>query len=112
MKEKIKVGDTVYFETLTNNIDSMVISRIEGNKLFDSECSFIMKEDVINKSNPKVILYKKLHPINESTTFTSDSSINIELVDKVISWLNAQSGRVITKKLINEFSNYINYDRY
>ena len=31
--------------------------------------------------------------------------------NKAVAWLEAQSGKVVTKKLINEFINYMNYDK-
>ena len=90
---KIHVGDTVYFEALDGKTDSMVVAEIVRDKLYDNNGSFLMKDDVIKVTRPSSQHLERKEP------------------DKVVSWLEAQSGKVVTKKLINEFVNYMNYDK-
>ena len=58
-----RVGDTVFLEDLKGNIDSFTIVRIDGDRLFDNNGSFINKSEALKKSDPRVIKYRKEHPI-------------------------------------------------
>ncbi len=89
MKE-ICVGDTVYFETLSGKIDSMAVVKIIGDKLYDSNDSFLTVDEVVKISRP----FQK-QPLEQEDS------------DKAVAWLESQSGKVITKKLINEFKNHM-----
>ena len=91
---KIHIGDTVYFETLDGKTDSMVVAEIVRDKLYDDNGAFLTKEEVIKitQSQPKQHSKQKKP-------------------DKAVALLEAQSGKVVTKKLINEFINYMNYDK-
>ena len=83
--KKIHIGDTVYFETLDGKKDSMVVAEIVRDKLYDSNHSFLTKNEVI-----------KVVPAPPK----SKSGQNKQ--NKAAAWLEAQSGKVITKKMINE----------
>lgn len=88
--KKIHIGDTVYFETLDGKTDSMVVAEIVRDKLYDDNGSFLTKEEVI-----KVV----------PSPTKSQSGQNKQ--NKAVAWLEAQYGKVVTKKLVNEFINYI-----
>ena len=88
---KIHVGDTVYFETLDGKTDSMVVAKIVRDKLYDNNNSFLTKKEVV-----KVV----------SSPTKGKSGQNKQ--SKAVTWLESQSGKVVTKKLINEFINYMN----
>lgn len=90
---KIHVGDTVYFETLDGKTDSMVVTEIVRDKLYDNNGAFLMKDDVIKVAR------------------LSSQPLEQKEPNRAVAWLEAQSGKVVTKKLINEFINYMNYDK-
>ena len=91
---KIHIGDIVWFETLEGKIDSMVVAEIVMDKLYDDNGAFLIKDDVVKITKPSL-----------------RQSSQQEEPNKAVAWLEAQSGKVITKKLINEFINYMNYDK-
>ncbi len=91
---KIHVGDTVYFETLDGKIDSMVVAEIIRDKLYDDNGAFLTKGEVIEITRPSLRQSPEQGEPNNA-----------------VAWLEAQSGKVVTKKLINEFINYMNYDK-
>ena len=92
--KKIHIGDIVYFETLDGKTNSMVVAEIVRDKLYDNNGSFLTKKEVI-----KVV-----------PSPTKSQSVQNKQ-NKVVAWLEAQSGKVVTKKLIREFINYMNYDK-
>ena len=92
--KKIHIGDIVYFETIDGKTGSMVVAEIVRDKLYDDNGAFLMKNDVVKITRPSL-----------------RQSIEQEEPNKAVAWLEAQSGKVVTKKLINEFINYMNYDK-
>ena len=92
--KKINVGDTVYFETLDGKTDSMVVAEIVRDKLYDDNGAFLTKDNVVKITRPSL-----------------KQSLEQGEPNKAVAWLEAQSGKVVTKKLINEFINYMNYDK-
>ena len=92
--KKIHIGDIVYFETIDGKTSSMVVAEIVRDKLYDSNGAFLTKDDVIKVTRPSL-----------------RQSIEQGEPNKAVTWLEAQSGKVVTKKLINEFINYMNYDK-
>ena len=92
--KKIHIGDTVYFETFDGKTDSMVVAEIVRDKLYDENGAFLEKDDVI-----------------KVTKSSLRQSLEQREPNKAVAWLEAQSGKVVTKKLINEFVNYMNYDK-
>ena len=92
--KKIHIGDIVYFETIDGKTDSMVVAEIVRDKLYDNNGAFLIKNDVVKITRPSL-----------------RQSIEQGEPNKVVAWLEAQSGKVVTKKLINEFINYMNYDK-
>ena len=92
--KKIHIGDIVYFETIDGKTDSMVVAEIVRDKLYDDNGAFLMKNDVVKITRPSL-----------------RQSIEQGEPNKAVAWLEAQSGKVVTKKLINEFINYMNYDK-
>lgn len=91
--KKIHIGDIVYFETIDGKVDSMVVAEIVRDKLYDGNGAFLIKDDVIKVTRPSSRPLEQKEP------------------NKAVAWLEAQSGKVVTKKLINEFINYMNYDK-
>ena len=91
--KKIHIGDIVYFETIDGKVDSMVVAEIVRDKLYDGNGAFLIKDDVIKVTRPSSQPLEQKEP------------------NKAVAWLEAQSGKVVTKKLINEFINYMNYDK-
>ena len=91
--KKIHIGDIVYFETIDGKVDSMVVVEIVRDKLYDGNGAFLIKDDVIKVTRPSSQPLEQKEP------------------NKAVTWLEAQSGKVVTKKLINEFINYMNYDK-
>ena len=92
--KKIHIGDIVYFETIDGKTNSMIVAEIVRDKLYDDNGAFLMKNDVVKITRPSL-----------------RQSIEQEEPNKAVAWLEAQSGKVVTKKLINEFINYMNYDK-
>ena len=91
---KIHIGDTVYFKTLVGKTDSMVVAKIVKDKLYDDNGAFLMKDDVVKITRPSL-----------------RQSLERGEPNKAVAWLEAQSGKVVTKKLINEFINYMSNER-
>ena len=92
--KKINIGDIVYFETLDGKVDSMVVAEIVRDKLYDDNGAFLTKDDVVKITRPSL-----------------RQSLEQKKPNKAVAWLEAQSGKVVTKKMINEFINYMNYDK-
>jgi hypothetical protein len=91
---KIHIGDTVYFETLDGKTDSMVVAEIVRDKLYDDNGAFLIKDDVVKITRPSL-----RQPLEQREP------------NKAVAWLEAQSGKVVTKKMIKEFINYMSNER-
>jgi len=56
-KMKFRVGDVVFYSDSDGNIGSMVIADIDGQTLYDSSFNTISKKDVLERNDPRVLLY-------------------------------------------------------
>ena len=88
---KIHIGDIVYFETLDGKVDSMVVAEIVRDKLYDDNGAFLTKGEVVKITRPSL-----RQPLEQREP------------NKAVTWLEAQSGKVVTKKMIEEFVEFMN----
>lgn len=70
----------------------MVVHEIVRDKLYDENGAFLTKKEIT----------KVVH--SEESPLPSHTAKN---EDRAVTWLKTQSGKVVTKKLINEFINYM-----
>ena len=109
MVKDYEVGNRVFCETISGELDSFVVTKIVNNRLYDENGDYITKAELLSEEDPRVVKYKRKHPIKDNTQDSIPQ--NMDFVSKAALWLEEQAGKVITKKLINEFKNFMNYDQ-